>query len=93
VKTDRFDLERARRDPRAVFVTPERLVESPDLTREQKIELLRRWEYDEREISVAEEEGMRDGEPMLLARIVSALEELTGGLDLEHTPPTKQGGV
>lgn len=86
------DLDLAMRGPGAVFLTPERLAESDALTREQKIDLLRRWEYDERELSVAEEEGMRDG-PVLLGRIVSALHALKGELDLEHTPPTKQGGV
>lgn len=92
VDPDMVDVDLARRDPGAVFRTPERLAESDALTPEQKIDFLRRWEYDEREVSVAVEEGMR-GEPVLLGRIVSALHALTGGLDLERTPPTKQGGV
>lgn len=45
------------------------------------------------EIAVAEEEGMlADGDSPLLGQVLEALEKLTGGFDVEHTPPTKQGG-
>ena len=87
------DVERAMNDPEAEFGTPEAVLENTHLTKDQKFEILRRWEYDQSEIAVAEEEGMPGGEPALLARIYHALQILTGGLDVEHTPPTKQGGV
>ena len=62
------------------------------LSREQKIEILRRWEYDEAEIAVAEEEGMPDGRPLMLRQILLALEQLVGDIDTDRRPPTKQGG-
>jgi hypothetical protein len=88
-----IDLEKARLDPGSVFGTPRALCDHPGLTREQKIELLRRWAYDASELGVAEEEGMGDGETSLTAQILSALDDLTDGYDTEHSPPTKQKGV
>ncbi|MFO7604441.1 MAG: hypothetical protein R6X06_11600 [Gammaproteobacteria bacterium] len=88
-----IDLEKARLDPGSVFASPEVLGEHPGLSSAQKIELLRRWAYDASELAVAEEEGMNNGEDTLLARVLSVLNELTGGYDVEHSPPTKQEGV
>lgn len=87
------DLEKALLDPGSVFATPEQLRDHFGLRREQKIEILRRWAYDASELAVAEEEGMVGGEPSHLARILAALHALTGGYDVEHSPPTKQEGV
>jgi len=60
----------------------------------QKVEILRRWEYDAAEVAVAVEEGMpdRDDED-LLRRILLALDRLTGGLDVERSGPSKQHGL
>jgi hypothetical protein len=88
-----LDLTRARLDPASVFCTPAALLADPRLSREQKIELMRRWEYDASELSVAEEEGMDDGEPSRLDEVSQALHSLTDGFDVEHSPPTKHGGV
>ncbi|MFP3874513.1 MAG: hypothetical protein ACLFQT_09800 [Thiohalophilus sp.] len=88
-----IDLEKARLDPGSVFASPEVLANYPGLSPAQKIELLRRWAYDASELAVAEEEGMKNGEDTLLARVLSVLNELTGGYDVEHSPPTKQEGV
>ncbi len=92
--TDRTpDIEKAKLDPGAVFTSPEEVAAHDALTIDQKIEILRRWEYDASEMAVAEEEGMMGGEPSLLARVLAALDSLGDGYDAEHSPPTKQGGV
>ncbi|HKJ71442.1 MAG TPA: hypothetical protein VKA55_06785 [Gammaproteobacteria bacterium] len=78
------DLERARLDPGAVFGTPEALRDHPDVSRADKLDLLRRWEYDARELSTAESEGMGGGEGSLLDRIDAVLAELT-------EPPPESG--
>lgn len=72
------DLARARLDPGAVFAGPEALRDHPDLSRDQKLELLRRWAYDARELSAAEGEGMVGGEGSMLDRVEAALAELAG---------------
>ena len=78
------DVERARLDPGAVFATPEAVRDAPRLSHEDKVDILRRWEYDARELSVAEEEGMGGGEEgPLLDRIEAALHALTGYPDPE----------
>ena len=90
---ERIDYDKALLDPASVFATPEEVLDRADLTREQKIEILRRWEYDASEIAVAEEEGMVADQPLILSRVLLALEQLTGGIVSRPTPPTKQGGV
>lgn len=78
--------------PDAVFATPEEVLDHPSLSHERKAEILRGWEYDAAEGTVAEEEGMPHGdESDLLRRILLALEQLTGGREV-RSGPTKQNG-
>jgi hypothetical protein len=72
-RPDASDLERALLDPTAVFRTPEEVLARQDLTRDQKAAIRQRWRYDAIELEVAETEGMRDGEPDLLDRVLDAL--------------------
>ncbi len=90
---DNDGIAKALLHPSAVFQAPADVLADETLTRQQQIEILRRWEYDECEISVAEDEGMpaRDGET--LKQILQALKELVGEIDTNDTPPTKQGGL
>ncbi len=87
-----IDYDKALLDPTAVFETPEEVLRHGDLSKEQKVEILRRWEYDASEVAVAEEEGMQADRPLMLHRVVQALEELTGGVWEKHPSPTKQDG-
>lgn len=87
------DYHRALLDPPAVYAQPAQVLADTALTAVQKIEILRRWEYDAREISVAEDEGMPACDTDVLAQILQALETLVGDIDTDHTPPTKQGGL
>ena len=92
--SDPIDVEKALLDPSAVFRTPEEIPPRNDLTLEQKVEILRRWEYDAHSMEVAEEENMGGGQDSdILGRILNALHALDAAPDLEHSPPTKQGGV
>jgi len=90
---DRKRLAPPKRVSEAGFKTPEEILHSITLDRDQKIGLLRRWEYDAREQDVAEEEGMASVGPHFLQPIVQALHTLGTGPDLVHSPPTKQGGI
>ena len=53
-----IDINRAMLDPSDVFTSPDEVVKNKDLTLAQKIKILRQWEYDEREMMIAEEENM-----------------------------------
>jgi len=64
------------RDPQSRFGSPEALLGDLEISREEKIRLLRQWAYDELEIAVAQGEGMRGPEPALLRRVRSALRAL-----------------
>ena len=87
-----MDLEKAMLNPRSEFNCPEDVLNQQTITREQKIKILRRWEYDARELEVAEEENMGGGPPSMLGDILAALRQLDSEIDTEHSPPTKQGG-
>ncbi len=87
------DIEKAMLNPTAVFRTPEEVLLREDMSREQKIEVLRRWAYDARQLQVAEEENMGGQQPDFLDEILCALQALDAWLDTEYSAPTKQGGI
>jgi hypothetical protein len=47
-KLNGLELKRARLVPSSMFASPEAVVTSADLSRAQKIQILRRWEFDAR---------------------------------------------
>jgi ubiquinone biosynthesis O-methyltransferase len=79
--------------PASVFASPEQVLEDPQLSGEQKIEVLLRWEYDAAEEAVALEEGMPGQDSDLLRRILLALSKLGAPTDIEHAGPSKQHGI
>ncbi len=79
-------------DPTSIFACPSDVCDEQSLTRDQKIKILRRWEYDARELQVAEEENMGGGPEDVLDEVLLALHRLDAVVDIEHSPPTKQGG-
>ena len=91
MEEDRF--KKAVLDPPSVFRTPADVLSDRTLSPTQKVEILRRWEYDAREVDVAEEEGMPALDDTLLQQILKALQDLTGNVNTAETPPTKQGGL
>ena len=85
-----IDVAKAMLDPTMMFEEPKNVVTSTELTRDQKIEILRRWEYDARALEVAEEEaGMAVRRPEMFDLVVQALHMLNADRDTEHSPPTK----
>jgi hypothetical protein len=88
------DKELAQINPAGVYKSPRELCADITLTKEEKIQILKSWSYDEREISVAEEENMQNysnRENNILDEINKCLIEL--GIDSTQGshPPTKQG--
>ena len=86
-----MSFDEAMANPAAIYRRPVDICKDAALSREQKIQVLRQWEYDARELEVAEEENMAGGPPDLLAEVLAALNELgadTAALDTS----TKQGG-
>lgn len=79
--------------PASVFGDPEAVLAHDELTKEQKVEILRRWRYDAVELGVAVEEGMPGEDDGVLRRVMLALGALTGPVDVEHIGPTKQHGL
>ncbi len=87
-----MDLENALLNPAKVFAHPRDVLKEASLTREQKVKVLKHWEYEALELEVAEEENMAGDSPSLLSDVLDALHRLDVNIDTEHTPPTKQGG-
>lgn len=66
------------RDPGEAFDSPAQVLDTSKLSREQKIEILQRWEDDARQLLRAQSEGM-DGENKgaeTLKQVQDALESL-----------------
>lgn len=80
------------------FATPEALIAEQNLTREQKLALLRQWEYDLHLLQVATEENMTgDAAPGANAEIIrqvhAAAGKLGAALDTEGGGAAKTGAV
>ena len=86
------ELKKALLDPAGSFSCPADVLASEAFGKQDKIEILRRWEYDARELEVAEEENMGGASPSILSEILDALRTLNAEVDTENSPPTKQGG-
>ena len=86
-----MDFEKALLDPSFIFKNPDEVVRSGELSRGQKIQILQRWEYDLRELQVAEEESMHGEQSVTLDTVLNALRAL-GADNRERSAPTKQGG-
>ena len=86
-----IDFEKALIDPALVFSNPADVLHNNELSRGQKIQILQRWEYDVRELQVAEEESMRGPQSVSLDTVLNALRSL-GAEKKERSAPTKQGG-
>ncbi|MBS0351752.1 MAG: hypothetical protein JSR33_11325 [Proteobacteria bacterium] len=72
-------------DPTSIYKQPMDVVSDDSLTRDQKIQVLHRWEYDARELQVAEEENMPDlskeQRTSMLSRVLDALHSLGASAD------------
>src|SRR5262249_18283793 len=86
---NKMDFAKVKLDPAAVFKSLQEVVSSQELSREQKIEILRRWEQDARLMEVADEESMAGPQPKLLQPIRDALHALNYWPDTEHSGPSK----
>jgi len=85
------DLHKALTDPHSVFSNPAEVVDSAELSREEKIEILNHWQYDARDTEVATEENMPGETESRLSSILEALNALGASLDTDSSSPTKQG--
>ena len=86
-----MNLQQALDDPSSVFAAPADVVRSGDFSREQKIQILRRWEYDARSLEVAQDENMMGGRGSMLAEVLDALHTL--GERGSSAATNKQGGA
>jgi hypothetical protein len=75
--------------------TPEAVRDDPKLSVEEKIRILECWAYDDAEVSVALEEGMPGANVRAdqEQRILQILDELSSGIEMDHTGPSKQHGI
>jgi hypothetical protein len=84
--------QKIKRDPLARFDAPMDVVRDDSLTYDQKLEILRSWEYDARELQTAEEENMAGGEHNRLQEVLKAIDCLSEPAPDSGGAPNKQGG-
>ena len=95
---DQPTFEKLAADVSKHFASPDALLAREDLTRDQKLALLRQWEYDLHLLQVATEENMTgDGPPGTNAEKIrevrSAAEKLGADIVDERSAPAKAGSV
>ena len=73
------DFEKAMRDPSKAYNQPKDVLEDDSLDRDQKLKILKQWEFDANELITAEEENMPGDAAPMLNRVKRALEELEAG--------------
>ncbi len=76
--TSQVNVQEALRDPTTFFAEPRDVIANTQLSREDKLAILRRWEQDALRLSASESEGMGGGEESMLGRVVSAIDTLLG---------------
>ena len=69
----RVEFEKVCVNPVSFFDSPFDIVHSTDFTTEEKLKLLLAWQYDARQIQLAEDEGMPSGADVGLDDVVTAL--------------------
>ena len=77
--------EAARASPTTVFHAPEEVVNSDDLTKKEKGEVLDQWEADAKALQIATDEGMSGGNRPSLDEVKAAQTEL----DAKESKPEK----
>ncbi|HKW13904.1 MAG TPA: hypothetical protein VJS69_05405 [Candidatus Krumholzibacteria bacterium] len=87
-----MNLQQALDDPSSVFAAPADVVRNEDVSREQKIQILRRWEYEARTLEVAQDENMMGGVVSRLAEVLDALHSLgeqgqSGAINMQGEAP------
>jgi hypothetical protein len=90
--TTRSTTQRSRERTGFELVSPKDVLAREDLSREEKVELLRQWELDLREGMVAEEENMPPSEPLTITldEVLDALRTLGAESEFQDVP-TKHG--
>ncbi|HEX6790813.1 MAG TPA: hypothetical protein VF247_05850 [Candidatus Krumholzibacteria bacterium] len=86
-----MNLQQALDNPSSCFADPVDVVRSNEISRAEKIQILRRWEYDARLLEVAQEENMTGGAASRLADVLDALHAL--GEEGASGATSKQGGT
>ncbi|MDN7124150.1 hypothetical protein [Pseudidiomarina terrestris] len=64
------------KDPSAVYDKPQDVLDDGNLSRDEKCEILKQWEYDAVELQVATEENMPGPEDSTLDDILAAKQKL-----------------
>jgi hypothetical protein len=85
------DKKKALTNPSSVFKHPTDVVACKDLDKTEKAAILQQWELDARQLQVATEEGMTEGERSLFADVKQAQEKLDLPALEEDGAPTKAG--
>ena len=79
------DYDKALLTPAQIFEYPMLVVETDSLTTDQKLNVLKRWENDARDLEVATEESMSGGEKSRLGEVRRAIHKLCDQQDIQET--------
>lgn len=86
------NLQKALFDPMGLYKEPQDVLLDETLSKEEKLKVLKQWEYDARELMVAEEENMPGDSSNMLQRVLAAIHALDPKYDATRGSATKHGG-
>jgi len=71
-----FNIERIMINPANFYDMPDAVLHDSGLSTQQQKDVLKNWEFDARELDVADDENMSGGPPGLLSEVLKAIDEL-----------------
>lgn len=87
------ELTKAKKNPSLYFSSPRQLLAQLNLSDADKLEILKRWEQEARELAVAQDEGMIAESEGRLDEIIAAIEILSPGYHQGASAPNKHANV
>jgi hypothetical protein len=79
--------------PQAFCAEPQDVADYPQLSREEKLAILRRWEQDALRLSASETEGMGGGKENMLGRVEPAIQVVCNILARDRHHATQSGKI
>ncbi len=78
LSTESGKLREAKQNPAAMFATPQDVLSTNDLSKDEKRAILEQWKQDSMQLQQAADENMTGGEPSMIEDVVEALKALDG---------------
>lgn len=77
MERDNIEFKKALSNPSQAFDSPKNIIYDNRFTNEQKLEILHSWEFEAKELEIAEDESMNETSPDILDEILAAIQQVS----------------